>query len=59
MSNARCYYPTRYYFGRTWKISWFARRIGPGRMRLVKHYERRDSGGDWLLVRSIVNEIVM
>ena len=52
------YTPTRYYFRRLWKISWVAVRIGNGRLRVVKHYERRSaSGKPWVHVRSIVTEV--
>jgi hypothetical protein len=41
---------TRYYMGRLWKISTFENRI-----RVVKHYEKRDAiGKPWNYVRSAV-----
>lgn len=42
----------RYYLGRLWKISWSAISLGKGRVRIVKHYERRNAiGGRWQYIR--------
>ncbi len=47
----------RYYLKRLWKISWTVCDLGQGRVRIAKHYERRDAiGKPWAYVRGIAFE---
>lgn len=49
--------PPRYYKHRLWKVSWACIALPSSRLRIVKHYERRETiGAPWQYVRGVQHE---